>query len=97
MSMEAGMLYIINGDTFYLFMMNTWIRDSEVSCHITNNDAGLFDIIDINKLIKGSSKNMSAKKKGKLCFSIQQVDGTEWDHTLLPVKCCYKAGANLYS
>ena len=32
-----------------------------------------------------------------LHVNIQQVDGTEWVHTLWPVKFCPKAGANLFS
>ena len=62
-----------------------------------NNDTGLFDVIDINMLIQGSSRNMPTTKKGMLHVNIQQVDGTEWVHTLWPVKFCPKAGANLFS
>ena len=36
-------------------------------------------------------------EKGKLCINVGQVGGTEWDYSLLPVKCCPKAGANLFS
>ena len=28
---------------------NTWIGDSGTLCHLTNNDAGLYDIISINE------------------------------------------------
>ena len=58
------MLCIIDGDTLYLFMKNTCIGDSRASCHITNNGTGLFNIIDINELIQGSSRDMPATKKG---------------------------------
>ena len=40
---------------------------------------------------------MPAMKKGKLCVMVCQVNGTEWVHTLWPVKFCSKAGANLSS
>ena len=68
--MEAGMLCTIDGDTFYLCTNNTWIGDSGPSCHITNDDIGLFDVINIDKLIQGSSRNMQAVKKGKLCVNV---------------------------
>ena len=65
-TLEAGMMCTINGNTFFLFMKNTWIRDLEASCHITNDNTGLYDITDINKSIQGSSGIMPARKKGKL-------------------------------
>ena len=64
--MEAGMLYTINDDTFYLFTKNTWIRESRALCHIINDDTSLFDVIDIDELIQGSSGIMVATKKGNL-------------------------------
>ena len=63
---EAGMMCTINGDTFYSFTRNTWIRDSGASCHITNDDTGIYDVTDINESIKGSSRIVPATKKGKL-------------------------------
>ena len=68
--MEAGMMCTIDGHIFFLFMKNTWIGDSGELCHITNDDNGLFNVIDINKLIHGSSKNMPATKKEKPCVNI---------------------------
>ena len=70
MPMEAGMMCTIDGDTFYLFMKNMWIEDSGASCLIMNNYTSLFNIIDINTSIQGSSGNMPATKKGKLCFNV---------------------------
>ena len=63
---EAGMMCTIDSDTFFSFTKNTWIGDSGASCHITNNDTGLYDITDINKSIQGSSSIMPVMKKGKL-------------------------------
>ena len=86
-----------DGDTFSPFTKNTWIGDPGALCHITNNYTILFDVIDINKLIQGSSGIMPAAKKDKLHVNIQQVVRTEWIHTLRLVKFCPKAGANLFS
>ena len=97
MPMEAGMLCTIDGETFHLFMKNTWIWDSDTSCQITNNDTSLFDITTIKELVQGSLDSLPAIKKGKFCFKAHQVDGTEWVHTLLPMKFCPEAGANLFS
>ena len=87
----------IDGDTFYSLMRITWIRDSGASCHITNNDTGMYDITDINESIQGSSSIMPTTKKSKLCVNVCQVNQAEWVHTLLPVKFCPKAGENLFS
>ena len=51
----------------------------------------------IKESIQGSFGIMPATKKGKLQVKVCQVDGTEWVHTLWPVKFCPKAGANLLS
>ena len=91
------MMCTIDGDTFYSFTRNSWIGDSGASCHITNDDTGMYDITDIDESIQGCSGIMLTTKKGKLCFIVHQVDGTEWVHMLWPVKFCPKAGANLFS
>ena len=41
---EAGMICTIDGETLVLFTKNTRIGDSGASCHITNNDTGLYDV-----------------------------------------------------
>ena len=71
---KAGMMCTIDGDTFFSFTKNTWIRDLGASCHITNNDTGLYDVTDINNSIQGSSSIMPAAKKGKLRVKACQVD-----------------------
>ena len=83
---EAGMMCTIDGNTFFSFMKNTWIGDLGASCHITNNDDGMYDIININKSIQGSSGIMLATKKGKLQVIELQFNGEEQVHTLWPVK-----------
>ena len=35
--------------SFFSFMKNTWIGDSGTLCHIVKDDAGLYDITDINE------------------------------------------------
>ena len=94
---EACMMCAISRETFHFFMKNMWIGVSGALCHITNNNTGLFDIIDIIKLIQGSFSIVSTMKKSTLQVNIQQVNGTEWVHTLLPMKFCHKTGAKLYS
>ena len=71
---EAGMMSTIDGDTFCLFTKNTSIGDFGALCDIMNNDTNLFNIIDINQLIQGSSGIMPATK-GKLC----QYMESQWD------------------
>ena len=95
--LDAGMICTINGNTFFSFTKNTWIGDLGASCHITNDDTGLYNINDINELIQGSSSIMPATKKSKLQVKVRQVNRAEQVHTLWPVKFCPKAGANLLS
>ena len=90
------MMCTIGGTSFHLFTKNTWIGDFGVSCHITNNDNGMYDIIKIDELIQGSSNIIPAMKKGKLRLTVRQVNGKEQVHTLWPVKFCPSAGANLF-
>ena len=40
---------------------------------------------------------MPTTKKGKLKVKTHQVNGTEWVHTLWPLKLCPKAGLNMFS
>ena len=61
--METGMLFAIDSETFHSFTMNMWITNSGASFHITNNDTGLYDITNINKLVQESSGNMPAAKR----------------------------------
>ena len=94
--MKAGMLCTIDGKTFHSFAKNTWIGSLSASCHITYDDTSLCDITDINKLVQGSSGNMSAMKKSKLCIRVYKVNGSEKLQVLWLVKYYSKAGANLY-
>ena len=86
----------IDGNTFHSFTRNTWIGDSGASCHITNNKSGMYDVIDIEESIQGSSGIMPATKKDKLQVTVRQVNGQEQVHTLWPVKFCSSAGANCF-
>ena len=94
---EAGMICTINGNTFFSFTKNTQNRDSGTSCHITNNNTGLYDIINIDKSIQGSSGIMPATKKAKQWVTVWKLKGAEQVHTLWPVKFSPTAGANLFS
>ena len=44
---EAGIMFTINEETFYMFTKNTWISDSGTLCHVTNENTGLCDITKI--------------------------------------------------
>jgi hypothetical protein len=59
---------------------NTWLRDSAASCHLCDDDDGMFDWNHINVPIKiGNSKALIATKIGKLRRTIVQKDGTTVD------------------
>ena len=81
--MEAGILCTIDGETFHSIAKNTWIDNSGASCHITNNNTGLYDITEINKLVQGILGIISATIKGKLCMKVCPVDGSENVYSLI--------------
>ena len=56
----------------------------------------LLHVTKVNKLVQGSLGSMQATKKEKLHVHICQVDGTEWAHTLWPIKFCLNAAVNLF-
>ena len=78
------------------FTKNIWIGDSGALCHITNDNTGLFDTIDINESIQGISRNVLATKTGKLHIKILQVDYAEQLHTLRPLKFSPRASVNMF-
>ena len=71
------MMCTINGDNFYSFTKKTWIGDSGVLYHITNDDTSMFNITDIDESIQDSLHIMLATKKDKLHNKIWQVDRIE--------------------
>ena len=58
------MFCIIDGEKFHPFIKNMWIGDLGASCHISNDDTGLYNVIEINMLVQRNSGNMSATRKG---------------------------------
>ena len=79
---ETGMMYTIDGEFFFNFTKSSWISYLATSYHITNNDAGMYDITEIDEPVQGSSSNMKVTKKGKLHLRVNQIDGSEIEHTL---------------
>ena len=79
--LEADIMCAINRGIFFVFTKNTWIRGSGSSCHIMNDDASLFNVINIKDLIQGSSRNMLATKKTRFT-------STSMDHKLFPQGRC---------
>ena len=72
--MEAGMVCMIDGETFFSFMENMWIHDLGSSCHIIKHGSGLYDMTNINKLVQGSWGNMPAMKKGNIHMKVSLVN-----------------------
>ena len=76
------------------FNENTWIGDSGASCHMTNDDSGMFDSRTIDEEItSGSGKPMTATKIGSIRVKSIQCDGMMRVFTMTNVKyvpelCC---------
>jgi hypothetical protein len=61
---------------------DTWIGDTGASCHMTNDDTGMYEVKTIDdEITVGNGKPMKATKIGKIKMEIIQVDGsTRWFH-----------------
>ena len=59
--LEAGIMCTIDMKPFICSQKIPGLE----SCHITNNDIGLYNATDINESIQGSSGIMPATKKGE--------------------------------
>ena len=57
-------------------MKNAWIDKSVASCHITDNDTGLYDVTKINKSVHGSSGSMSTMEQGQASCKSEK---SRWD------------------
>ena len=69
------------------FSKNTWIGDSGASCHMTNDDNGMFDWSKIDEEITiGNGKPMKATKVGSLRLETVQKDGKMRSFTMTNVK-----------
>ena len=65
-----------------MFTKNTWIGDV---CYINNDNTVIFDIEDIDESEQGSSCNMNAMKKAKICMTVQ-VECSEMTQPPQPIK-----------
>ena len=53
----------------------------------------MHDVTDIDEFVQGSPSNMTVTKNGKLHIKVRQVDESEFEHNLWPLKCCKKEGS----
>ena len=53
---ETGMMCTISRESLFMFTKHAWIGDPCASCHITNDDTGMYDITTINKSVQGSKE-----------------------------------------
>ena len=78
-----------DGITSYLpFTHDTWIGDSGSSCHLDNDDSGMYDVQMINDRIGmiDAKSSVRAVKMGRKRYIFRQIDGTETIRELYPVK-----------
>jgi hypothetical protein len=70
--------HVIDGVEYPSFTDNTWIGDTGSSCHIVNDDTGLYDITPISEVVGGiGGQSIRATKMGRLNVVIKQADGTQ--------------------
>ena len=60
---ETCFMCTIDGESFFMFLKHVWDGNSIASCHITHDDARMYDVIAIQKSIQGSSGNTKTTKR----------------------------------
>jgi len=49
------------------FTENTWIADSSTTCHVTNDESGLYEVTEVRERVRlGDGQKVTSTKKGKL-------------------------------
>ena len=83
-----GMSNVLDRVKYSPFTRLTWIGDSGSSCHLENDDSGMYDVTTINEVIRTAEKgnSMRATKMGRKKYVVRQIDGTESIKVLYPVK-----------
>ena len=77
---------------------NTWIGDSGASCHMTNDDNGMFDCKQIDEdIMIGNGKPMKATKVGLIRLETMQQDGSIRSFTMTNVKFVPELYCKLFS
>ena len=77
---------------------NIWLGDTGASCHMTNDDAGMFDCRQHQSMIKiGNGKSLLSTKIGKKNVLVVQKDGTSVRIVLPNVKFVPELYINLFS
>ena len=56
---------LIGRQSFYTFTKNSLIGNLGVSCHITNDETGLYNVSNIDKLVSKSMGSVSITNKEK--------------------------------
>ena len=81
------------------FTRLTWIGDSGSSCHLENDDSGMYDVTIISDTIRTAEKGntICATKMGQKKYVVRQVDGTESVKELYPVKYSPDVSNRLFS
>ena len=60
---DAGMMETINMQSFHTFTRNTWIGDLGASCHITNDNMGLYVVTNIETSVANKLGKYNYKKR----------------------------------
>ena len=98
MKTEKSINYFGLGGKEVEFSSNTWIGDSGASCHMTNDDSGMFETNEIHEEITiGNGKPMIATKVGKIKVDLVQNDGSTHQFTMVNVKYVPELFCKLFS
>ena len=77
---------MIDGNRYPAFTDNTMYGDTASSCHLTNDDTDMYDVVLINDNVSGIGGAVTATKKGKKRYIFVNEDGSSVERVLDPVK-----------
>jgi hypothetical protein len=90
----------VNSNTFFktAWKKHLWLGDSGASCHMTNDDTGMFDCCYMDSyLTLGNGQRIYSGKIGKKKVTVVHVDGSTVDIVLLDCKFVPDLHVNLFS
>ena len=87
---------MIDGFQHPSFTENTMHGDTASSCHLTNDDSGMFDVVIICAKVRGIGGSVIATKKGKKRYRYICEDGSSVEIVLDPMKFS-KDGTSLFA
>ena len=77
---------MIDGNSYPAFTDSRMYGDTATSCHLTDDDTGMYDVVLINENVSGIRGDETATKKGKKWYIVVNEYGPSMERVLDTVK-----------